>query len=611
MAYLDMYDRQTACISFHARAGPSSAAAARVIMWPDEIMGIWKLLPLPSSSPPPPQYFPLTTPSLPPPPLSPNIAQPSSPVLSAIPDFLSPTPPPPTMPARNDRIAPVFDSQKPRDLRRYLRDLEFLFSRSSITEETEKKFHATRFLSIDDQELWELVPEFADTTAAFAQFTAAIFRLYPEADPSRRYSLAYLDALVTEISHIESLFRVRFLESYRRFFTISSFLRAYDRLSTNEQTRTFIHAIPSHIWHLAHERLHIKFPDVHPDDPYPLSDLRDAVDFVLIASSTPRSPLLSAATSFPELPAPAPGPTYPSLDALLDAVNELIHLVSSQQQPSPVASRPDSPPSSPRPTSCSYCGNPAHFIARCPFVSADIHAGICKRNAEGKVVLPSGLFVPHRIAGINLRARISSWHSENSTSCAPVSQSPHIAVVQRSHSTPEPSSHSRRSTADFVPAPTFTPTRSGTTPAFPIQNRIADLESQLAALRSRVSRSSQPQPTPYAVLSQTQPQPSVPLSSPQSSALPRASLSHSHPISASAPAPASTCRTDPESSILPSWHPTSVPPCDLQSKLTLISAGKEASAHMGTKRSGRRAAAEYGISGDSAELKKLRTDRQT
>ncbi|KAJ6524038.1 hypothetical protein B0H19DRAFT_1008493, partial [Mycena capillaripes] len=185
------------------------------------------------------------------------------------------------MPARNDRIAPVFDSQKPRDLRRYFCDLEFLFSRSSITDDTQKKFHATRFLSIDDQELWELVPEFADITASFAQFTAAIFRLYPEADPSRRYSLAHLDALVTELSHIASLSRTRFLEFYRRFFTISSFLRAHDRLSSYEQSRTFIRAIPPHIWHLAHERLHIKFTDVHPDDPYALNDLRDAVDFVL------------------------------------------------------------------------------------------------------------------------------------------------------------------------------------------------------------------------------------------------------------------------------------------------------------------------------------------
>ncbi|KAJ7936416.1 hypothetical protein B0H13DRAFT_1558812, partial [Mycena leptocephala] len=101
----------------------------------------------------------------------------------------------PLMPARNDLIAPVFDSQKPRDLRRYFFDIDFLFSRSHITDDAEKKYHATCFLALDDQELWELVPEFADHAVSFAKFTTAVFRLYPEADPDRRYSIADLTAL--------------------------------------------------------------------------------------------------------------------------------------------------------------------------------------------------------------------------------------------------------------------------------------------------------------------------------------------------------------------------------------------------------------------------------
>ncbi|KAJ7871278.1 hypothetical protein B0H13DRAFT_1558144, partial [Mycena leptocephala] len=311
------------------------------------------------------------------------------------------------MPARNDRTAPAFDSQKPRELRRYFSDLEFLFSRSRVTDDLQK-YHATRFLSIDDQDLWESIPEFDDPTASFSQFTAAIFRLYPDADPDRRYSPADLKALVTELSHVPSLSRARFLEFYRRFFAMSSFLRAKDRLSAPEQSRSFVRAIPSNIWHRAQERLHIKFPDVHPDDPYPLHDLRDAIDFVLIDSSS-----RSLTPHFPELPASMPAPADPSIAVLADAINELTRLVSSQQQLSPTAPRLDSPPSSPRPALCSYCSNPAHFIARCPLAAADIRAGICKRNAEGKVVLPSGMFVPHRIAGPDLRTRISSWHREN------------------------------------------------------------------------------------------------------------------------------------------------------------------------------------------------------
>ncbi|KAJ7923973.1 hypothetical protein B0H13DRAFT_2315977 [Mycena leptocephala] len=69
-----------------------------------------------------------------------------------------------------------------------------------------------------------------------------------------------------------------------------------------------------------------------------------------------------------------------------------------------------------RPLACSYCSDPAHLIRHCPTVPADISAGICRRNIQGKVVLPSGLFVPPRVEGQNLRARI--YHRRFPTSPA-------------------------------------------------------------------------------------------------------------------------------------------------------------------------------------------------
>ncbi|KAJ7805490.1 hypothetical protein B0H14DRAFT_3485070 [Mycena olivaceomarginata] len=108
--------------------------------------------------------------------------------------------------------------------------------------------------------------------------------------------------------------------------------------------------------------------------------------------------------------------------------SRLTHLVSSQQ-PSRAASQLDSQPtrliaspsyfhsrvSSPRPFACSYCSDPTHFTVCCPIVAVDIHAGIWKRNVDGRVVLPCGMFAPHRIVGQDLCARISTWHASNST----------------------------------------------------------------------------------------------------------------------------------------------------------------------------------------------------
>ncbi|KAJ7926560.1 hypothetical protein B0H13DRAFT_2313463 [Mycena leptocephala] len=115
---------------------------------------------------------------------------------------------------------------KPRDLRRYFFDIDFLFSRSHITDDVEEKYHATRFLALDDRELWELVPEFADHAVSFTEFTTATSPGYARTSPP---------------------FRASFLDFYHQFFVIYTYLRARDHLSTQEQSRSFVHAIPQSI----------------------------------------------------------------------------------------------------------------------------------------------------------------------------------------------------------------------------------------------------------------------------------------------------------------------------------------------------------------------------
>ncbi|KAK6968917.1 hypothetical protein R3P38DRAFT_3149454 [Favolaschia claudopus] len=68
----------------------------------------------------------------------------------------------------------------------------------------------------------------------------------------------------------------------------------------------------------------------------------------------------------------------PTLAKLLELLSKLIELISASfRTPAPAP-----PPRRPR----------------------HVH-GLCKRNALGRVVLPSGLYVPHTVVGPNLRAR--------------------------------------------------------------------------------------------------------------------------------------------------------------------------------------------------------------
>ena len=58
---------------------------------------------------------------------------------------------------------------------------------------------------------------------------------------------------------------------------------------------------------------------------------------------------------------------------------------------------------------CNYCGE-EHFVHDCPHVAHDIATGKCKRNQDGKVMLPSGAYVPRDITSKCLHDCIKKWH---------------------------------------------------------------------------------------------------------------------------------------------------------------------------------------------------------
>ena len=61
---------------------------------------------------------------------------------------------------------------------------------------------------------------------------------------------------------------------------------------------------------------------------------------------------------------------------------------------------------------CNFCGKD-HFIRNCELVEEYRHAGKLKHNVDGKVVLPTGAFVPHDIPGNLLKEQIDEWHRRN------------------------------------------------------------------------------------------------------------------------------------------------------------------------------------------------------
>ncbi|KAJ7324037.1 hypothetical protein DFH08DRAFT_817512 [Mycena albidolilacea] len=316
----------------------------------------------------------------------------------------------PSMPARGDRNAPQFDSHKPHELRRYFTDLEFLLNRASVTDNAEKKQHATRFLSVEDQEIWEALPSYSDPAKSYAEFKADALKLYAGNNEDRRFELSDLDALIGQYSRVGILSIDDLTTFYRQFLRITTYLIAKNRLSNAEQSRSFLRAMqPASFSVEVRRRLQIKQPDVHPADPYALADLYEAAEFVLAGSgSTLIRDLMPGPLASPS-PATVEVKPDPGIAALVGTMAELIKVLATQRQ-SGDSNGAGSAQKRPRPDGCGYCSDLSHFINECDRVLEDIQAGKCRRNAEGRVVLPTGAFVPRTIVGKDLRSRIEKWH---------------------------------------------------------------------------------------------------------------------------------------------------------------------------------------------------------
>jgi hypothetical protein len=63
--------------------------------------------------------------------------------------------------------------------------------------------------------------------------------------------------------------------------------------------------------------------------------------------------------------------------------------------------------------SCAFCGQSGHFIAQCLVCADYITNEKCKRNPEGKIVLPNGQYTPQSIPSQFIKDRIDKWHKRN------------------------------------------------------------------------------------------------------------------------------------------------------------------------------------------------------
>ena len=405
------------------------------------------------------------------------------------------------MPPRGDRSAPKFDSSQPRELGRFFSDLEFLFQECNVISDAEKKAHATRYLSMEDADIWTSVTEYTDVTKTFADFKNAIIRLYPASNDLFRHTMNDIDLLVGMRQRI-GIFSLLDLADYtRQFKGIAQVLLNGKIASESDLQRAYVRGFQPSLWIHVINRLQHLIQNISATAPYDIDKVYEAASWVLQSN-----PFGSAAntTAFPPMMppmpyAPAPASGYPHASMYAPAPMQNYAPIQAPIAPqAPQAPEPEikmenlktifadfqkgfaeilaqaqhsnqwrggSSGSGSSSKSCNFCGK-EHFIRDCKLVDEYIVAGKCKRNIEGKVVLPSGSFVPREITGSLLKDRVDEWHRRNPNQLAAG------ALLHVIAPSPNPAS-----TGEQTPfQPTYT---------LSVDDRIASLQAEIFNLRTR------------------------------------------------------------------------------------------------------------------------------
>jgi hypothetical protein len=157
--------------------------------------------------------------------------------------------------------------------------------------------------------------------------------------------------------------------------------------------------------------LEIKHPDHDLDSAYTLAEVYEAVNYILhgtLVSSLPQHPIPQIAQS-----QVAPQPMkLEDLSGLLEQIAQKMQALVTMQLQGPTANTPaitstiqsqsQQPHIHPTGATCNFCGQLGHFLRSCPLVTIYITAGKCRKNSKGKLVLPSGAFIPRIIIGCTL-----------------------------------------------------------------------------------------------------------------------------------------------------------------------------------------------------------------
>ncbi|KAF5323887.1 hypothetical protein D9611_008277 [Ephemerocybe angulata] len=342
-----------------------------------------------------------------------------------------------SMPLRNERRAPRFDGHGAY-LAQFFRDFETV----AVAAGLENRQWITRVMDYApavDYELWKSIA--AKPNMTWATFKSEIAKFYAGADHERRYTVADLERLCETFGARTSVSRDDFSDFYRKFYTIATYLETKSRLSSREESRLLLNAFHLDLRNQIRAQLRAVKPSHHPDDPFPVSDIVDAINIVLAISSVDAYAAPARATYQPLPPPsalptvveprlPPPRPTYDASNLLApDPVDKLANrletalstmLTATVESFANMAGGQRGPPG-PRFQNqgyqpiqgCVWCASDNHWSRTCPKRAEYEAKGMIVRSPADptRFCLPDGSMIGPRY-GRTIGALVEDWHRQ-------------------------------------------------------------------------------------------------------------------------------------------------------------------------------------------------------
>ncbi|KAJ2911443.1 hypothetical protein MD484_g8971, partial [Candolleomyces efflorescens] len=390
-----------------------------------------------------------------------------------------------TLPGRYERRAPRWDLA-PSSLEEFMDEYEDLCrEHNHPADEWIESF--TRYApDSETRELWKAFAKTLKPTDGWTEYRTTVIENTPGAGEDRRYTVADLDDLAVTYRVKTMRTRAQFNEYWRKFYLIASYLFDQGVISKKDKSEKLLSGLPDGLQRRVRAQLRIQFPTHHPNDPYELKNIYEAVTFILTAFDTEINnefdDILIGGNRAVRAPEPIPVPVAPAVSGattrqIYDAtrlpeppsqMDKFMNTFSNMMETFTNAlvnnqggnDRRDNPRAMMRfgnggnggfgsgggggfgfgngggggfrqRTGCNFCSQEGHYIRECPVYEDYVSRGLCKRDPWGRVCFPDGMGITMgNSSGKDFAERVDNWHRARSAPSNTVVSSNLFDVVE-------------------------------------------------------------------------------------------------------------------------------------------------------------------------------------